>query len=91
MYFKVYQKLFNNYAKRRHADLPRILFNRYYDSAHKKNLRSSRLYWSGFGVLIVGLSYAAVPLYRVFCQVIESSRKRGGSCFIKHPALRDQF
>ena len=68
MYFKIYQKLFNNHTKGRHADVSRILFNRYYDSAHNKNLRSSRLYWSGFGVLIIGLSYAAVPLYRIFCQ-----------------------
>lgn len=34
-----------------------------------KNLRSTVYYIAGIGVLCVGLSYAAVPLYRMFCQV----------------------
>ncbi|KZC13688.1 PREDICTED: cytochrome c oxidase assembly protein COX11, mitochondrial [Dufourea novaeangliae] len=68
MYFKPYRNLFSVCTRHIHSNVSRVLFNRYYDSAHNKNLRSSRLYWSGFGVLIIGLSYAAVPLYRIFCQ-----------------------
>lgn len=39
------------------------------DAARKKNLRSTLYYVTAGGVLVVGLSYAAVPLYRMFCQV----------------------
>lgn len=35
----------------------------------KKNTRSTVYYLSSIGVLTVGLSYAAVPLYKMFCQV----------------------
>ncbi|XP_043251655.1 cytochrome c oxidase assembly protein COX11, mitochondrial [Colletes gigas] len=68
MYFKAYQKLFSSHARQIHTNVSRILYNRHYGVNHNKNIRSSRLYWSGFGVLVVGLSYAAVPLYRIFCQ-----------------------
>lgn len=34
----------------------------------KINLRSTLYYVTAAGVLAVGLSYAAVPLYRLFCQ-----------------------
>lgn len=33
-----------------------------------KNLRSTLYYVAAIGVLVFGLSYAAVPLYRIFCQ-----------------------
>jgi len=39
------------------------------DEAQKKNIRSTVYYLSSLGVLTVGLSYAAVPLYKMFCQV----------------------
>lgn len=32
-----------------------------------RNFRSTAYYFAGIGVLTVGLSYAAVPLYRMFC------------------------
>lgn len=35
----------------------------------KKNIRSTLNYMIALGVMTVGLSYAAVPLYRIFCQV----------------------
>uniref|UniRef100_A0A1I8P5T0 Cytochrome c oxidase assembly protein COX11, mitochondrial n=1 Tax=Stomoxys calcitrans TaxID=35570 RepID=A0A1I8P5T0_STOCA len=38
------------------------------EAMRKKNLRSTLYYVTAGGVLIVGLSYAAVPLYRMFCQ-----------------------
>ncbi|XP_025411455.1 cytochrome c oxidase assembly protein COX11, mitochondrial [Sipha flava] len=34
----------------------------------KKRIRSTVYYLSSMGVLTVGLSYAAVPLYKMFCQ-----------------------
>ncbi|XP_063623248.1 cytochrome c oxidase assembly protein COX11, mitochondrial [Cydia splendana] len=34
----------------------------------KKNIRSTLNYVVAIGVMTVGLSYAAVPLYRIFCQ-----------------------
>lgn len=70
MYIKVYRKILNYYGKQIHTDVSRILFNQYYDATHKKRIRSSRLYWSGFGILVMGFTYASVPLYRIFCQVI---------------------
>ncbi|XP_073837564.1 cytochrome c oxidase copper chaperone COX11 [Musca autumnalis] len=38
------------------------------ESIRKMKLRSTLYYVTAGGVLIVGLSYAAVPLYRMFCQ-----------------------
>lgn len=38
--------------------------------AHEqKKIRSTLNYMIALGVMTVGLSYAAVPLYRIFCQV----------------------
>lgn len=39
------------------------------NDSQKKNIRSTVYYLSSLGVLTVGLSYAAVPLYKMFCQV----------------------
>lgn len=39
------------------------------DQIRKKKIKSTLYYVSAAGVLTVGLSYAAVPLYRMFCQV----------------------
>lgn len=43
--------------------------NPFEEATRKKNLRSTLYYVTAGGVLVVGLSYAAVPLYRMFCQV----------------------
>ncbi|CAG0893874.1 unnamed protein product [Darwinula stevensoni] len=37
-------------------------------SSGKQNHRSTIMYVASVGILILGLSYAAVPLYRIFCQ-----------------------
>lgn len=39
------------------------------DSNYATNNKSTLYYLSAIGVFAVGLSYAAVPLYRIFCQV----------------------
>ncbi|CAI6363849.1 unnamed protein product [Macrosiphum euphorbiae] len=44
------------------------LHNTSSNSAQKKRIRSTVYYLSSLGVLTVGLSYAAVPLYKMFCQ-----------------------
>lgn len=70
MHTKIYQNIFNYYRRQVHTNVSRVLFNQYYDATHKRRMRSSRLYWSGFGILVIGFTYASVPLYRIFCQVI---------------------
>ncbi|CAK9806690.1 Cytochrome c oxidase assembly protein COX11, mitochondrial [Anthophora plagiata] len=43
-------------------------------------MRSWRYYWSGVGVLALGVTYAAVPLYKVFCQAYNY----GGTLSVNH-------
>ncbi|XP_055372015.1 cytochrome c oxidase assembly protein COX11, mitochondrial-like [Condylostylus longicornis] len=43
-------------------------FNRSDGDARKRNIKSTLYYVSAAGVLVAGFSYAAVPLYRMFCQ-----------------------
>lgn len=38
------------------------------ESTKKKNIRSTVYYFTSVGIIFVGFSYAAVPLYRLFCQ-----------------------
>lgn len=80
MYFKAYQKLFCGYSRQINAIGRRILFSQFHDAAYTKRMRSTRLYWGGFGILVLGCSYAAVPLYRIFCQ----SYNYGGTVSIGH-------
>jgi len=39
------------------------------NNEQKKNISSTVYYLFSLGILTVGLSYAAVPLYKMFCQV----------------------
>lgn len=80
MYLIIPQKLLNHCTRQVHTNVSRVLFHQYYNAAHKKRLRSSRLYWSGGGILLLGLTYAAVPLYRIFCQ----SYSYGGTVSVNH-------
>lgn len=66
--------------RRAQVNLSKHLIRQYNDSAHRQNLRSSIFYWSGLGVIVLGLGYAAVPLYRIFCQ----SYSYGGTVSIGH-------
>lgn len=50
------------------------------DSSRNKKIRSTLYYVSAAGVLTVGLSYAAVPLYRMFCQAYSY----GGTTSVGH-------
>lgn len=50
------------------------------DSSRNEKIKSTLYYVSAAGVLTVGLSYAAVPLYRMFCQAYSY----GGTTSIGH-------
>lgn len=50
-------------------------------------MRSSLLYWSGFGVLVLGFTYAAVPLYRIFCQAYNY----GGTLSANHDSSKLRY
>lgn len=50
------------------------------DTTRNKKIRSTLYYVSAAGVLTVGLSYAAVPLYRMFCQAYSY----GGTTSVGH-------
>lgn len=46
----------------------------------QRNLKSIAYYAAGLGVLTIGLSYAAVPLYRMFC----AAYSYGGTTGVGH-------
>lgn len=51
------------------SSLKRLNFsNSSNNEARKRSIRSTLYYVTAAGVVTVGLSYAAVPLYRLFCQ-----------------------
>lgn len=50
------------------------------DSIRNQKIKSTLYYLSAAGVLTIGLSYAAVPLYRMFCQAYSY----GGTTSIGH-------
>lgn len=39
-----------------------------FEDIQKKKIKSTLYYVTATGIIVVGLSYAAVPLYRIFCQ-----------------------
>ncbi|XP_029161998.1 cytochrome c oxidase assembly protein COX11, mitochondrial [Nylanderia fulva] len=84
MYFNVCQRLTRTCVRQIHTSASRNLMKNYSDASFKKKLRSTTLYWTGVGVLIVGLSYSAVPLYRMFCQ----SYSYGGTISAGHDASK---
>ncbi|XP_015587544.1 cytochrome c oxidase assembly protein COX11, mitochondrial [Cephus cinctus] len=70
MYFKTCQYLAKGYTRHISTSVRKTLFKecRNENVLHKKRLWSTVNYVVAAGVLTVGLSYAAVPLYRIFCQ-----------------------
>ncbi|KAI4475514.1 hypothetical protein M0802_015118 [Mischocyttarus mexicanus] len=63
------QRLTSNYVIRRiSTNVSKNLMKEYRSPEEKRNIRSITLYMTGLGILVAGLSYAAVPLYRIFCQ-----------------------
>ncbi|XP_028170161.1 cytochrome c oxidase assembly protein COX11, mitochondrial [Ostrinia furnacalis] len=66
----------------------------------KKNIRSTLNYMVALGVMTVGLSYAAVPLYRIFCQAysyggttaqVESAEVVGNMKAVKSRPIKIRF
>lgn len=68
MYFKLCQRFTRSCIQRFHTSVSRTLMREHQDLEQRKRIRNTALYWSGIGIFVVGLSYAAVPLYRIFCQ-----------------------
>lgn len=63
------QRLTSNYVIRRiSTNVSKNLMKNYRSPEQKRNIRSTALYMTGLGILVGGLSYAAVPLYGMFCQ-----------------------
>ncbi|EFN84286.1 cytochrome c oxidase assembly protein COX11, mitochondrial isoform X2 [Harpegnathos saltator] len=80
MYFNLCQRLTRTCTRQIYTSVSRNLMKQYSDSTFEKKLRSTALYWTGLGVLVVGLSYSAVPLYRMFCQAYSY----GGTVTVGH-------
>jgi len=47
----------------------KTLFNIHNDETTKRRQKTILNYAAAAGILTIGLTYAAVPLYRMFCQV----------------------
>ncbi|EGF97758.1 uncharacterized protein MELLADRAFT_73700, partial [Melampsora larici-populina 98AG31] len=63
---------FSNFSRLRSGQPQRTIIDQYRDrhrTNYKARNRSLMLYTLSLGILTLGLSYAAVPLYRVFCSV----------------------
>uniref|UniRef100_A0A1B6EVV3 Cytochrome c oxidase assembly protein COX11, mitochondrial n=1 Tax=Cuerna arida TaxID=1464854 RepID=A0A1B6EVV3_9HEMI len=59
----------NSCRKINSSNLKQILFNKSVNNPKLKTDKRSTLYYlTAAGVFAVGMSYAAVPLYRIFCQ-----------------------
>ncbi|XP_014482311.1 PREDICTED: cytochrome c oxidase assembly protein COX11, mitochondrial [Dinoponera quadriceps] len=84
MYFNLTQRLTRTFVRRICTGVSRNLMKEHSDSTFEKKLRSTVFYWTGLGVLVVGLSYAAVPLYRIFCQAYSY----GGTITTGHDASK---
>lgn len=81
--FRVKPKLINNILN---CSKPHIVLGQIRNSSSQsqKNARNVKLkstlyYAAGLGVLTVGLSYAAVPLYRMFCAAYSYGGTTGGT------------
>lgn len=79
--------ILNRYNKL-HTNVNKTLFQKTKVSntkdKQKLNIKSTLYYITAAGVLTVGLSYAAVPLYRMFCQAYSY----GGTTSVGHDASK---
>lgn len=71
MLLKTYQCLSRNYARSFFTNVRRNLLKDHVspEELERKQKLTTVNYFTAVGVLSVGLAYAAVPLYRIFCQV----------------------
>ncbi|XP_012060741.1 PREDICTED: cytochrome c oxidase assembly protein COX11, mitochondrial [Atta cephalotes] len=84
MYLNICRLLTRTCVRQIHTSESRNLMKDHSDNTFRKKLRSTAFYWSGVGILVVGLSYSAVPLYRMFCQ----SYSYGGTLSTGHDASK---
>lgn len=80
MLFTRCQRLTNCSIRSIYTNVSRNLMKEHVDSARRKRFRSGAYIVSGIGILVAGLSYAAVPLYRIFCQAYSY----GGTTSVGH-------
>ena len=45
------------------------VFRQYSNDAKKQADKTAMIYVAALGIFMIGMSYVAVPLYRLFCQV----------------------
>lgn len=55
-----------------------------FEESRRKKIKSTLYYVTAAGIIVVGLSYAAVPLYRIFCQAYSY----GGTTATSHDASK---
>ncbi|XP_043284966.1 cytochrome c oxidase assembly protein COX11, mitochondrial [Venturia canescens] len=71
MLFRTYQCVSRNYARSFFTNVRRNLFKEHLTpeelQQHKRKITALN-YMTALGLLSVGLAYAAVPMYRIFCQ-----------------------
>ncbi|KAL0117971.1 hypothetical protein PUN28_008978 [Cardiocondyla obscurior] len=84
MYLNVSRLLSCTFRRQIHTSVSRNSMKNQYNNLFQKKLRSTAFYWAGVGILVVGLSYSAVPLYRIFCQ----SYSYGGTVSTGHDASK---
>lgn len=68
MFFIRCQRLKNCNIRNIYTSVSKNLMKEHHNAEQKKRLHTTAFYVTGVGVLVAGLSYAAVPLYRIFCQ-----------------------
>lgn len=71
MYYKTCFRFANNYSRLISTNVNKTLFNNIQnDPVTQKRHKTIFNYAAAAGILTIGLTYAAVPLYRMFCQVL---------------------
>ncbi|EZA61331.1 hypothetical protein DMN91_012870 [Ooceraea biroi] len=84
MYFNVCRRLTQPCVRQIYTSVSRNLMKNHVDTPFRKRIRTTAFYGAGLGVLVIGLSYSAVPLYRMFCQ----SYSYGGTVSAGHDASK---
>jgi hypothetical protein len=74
MFYKACSWITNTYFKRINSNIDKKFFNKFPtdDTLIKMKTKTTFNYMVAFGILTIGFTYASVPLYRIFCQVIIS-------------------
>ncbi|XP_058803873.1 cytochrome c oxidase assembly protein COX11, mitochondrial isoform X2 [Phymastichus coffea] len=100
MFIRTFSLTINSHIRRISTNLNHQRFNQVppQDPALKEKLKTTFNYVTAIGILAVGLTYAAVPLYRIFCQAFGYGGTTGHDTSkisdmkpIKHRVLKIKF